>query len=150
MFLGFVHKHGPLAVRIQIEEFLGFILEVAFDQFVGEPFFRQDKPCPVGVGSRTVGKELHRIHLAIWSSFLAPSGRRTQPTEPGRAGLDRAVTWATLRCATNVCRTVWQRRERQGICFQRRANARHRGARSDTQPADIALTALFCALRIFY
>jgi hypothetical protein len=45
----------------------------------------------------------------------------------------------TLRCATNVCPTVWQLRECQGICFQRRANTRHRFARFDGRPAEFAL-----------
>lgn len=65
-----VHQHGNFAVRIELEKVLGLIFEIALDQFVGKLFFGQDKPCPVRVGSRAVGKKFHQHHLARVLLFL--------------------------------------------------------------------------------
>ena len=54
-----VNQHGNLAVRIEFEEIFGLVGKVAFDQLIGELFFRQDNPCPVSVGSRLIGIEFH-------------------------------------------------------------------------------------------
>ncbi len=51
-----IHQDGNLSVRVKLEQLFGFIAEIAFDQLKREMFFRQDKPCPVGIRSGAVGK----------------------------------------------------------------------------------------------
>jgi hypothetical protein len=45
---------------------------------MGNPLFGQDKPCPVRVGSRSVGKQLHTIHLRFNEWLLPPIIERAQ------------------------------------------------------------------------
>ena len=58
-----VYQHRHLAVGIQLEQLPGFVLKVAFDEIVGELFFRQDKPCPVGVRSSVARIEFHHFRF---------------------------------------------------------------------------------------
>jgi hypothetical protein len=64
-----VHEHGHFPIRIALQKFFGFVAEIAFDELIRNLLFRQDKPCPVGVGSRTVGKQPHTNHLRFCCAF---------------------------------------------------------------------------------
>jgi hypothetical protein len=56
VYYGFsVNKHGHFSVGVPFKQFFRFVFEIAFDEFIRYLFFRQDKPCPVGVGSRAIG-----------------------------------------------------------------------------------------------
>ena len=54
-----VLQHGDFAVRIALEQLFRFVLQVALDELVRDVLFGQDNPCPVGVGSRLIGKQFH-------------------------------------------------------------------------------------------
>ena len=51
-----IFQHGDFAVGIALEQLFGLILQVALDEIVWDVLFGQDNPCPVGVGSRLIGK----------------------------------------------------------------------------------------------
>jgi hypothetical protein len=49
-----IYQHGNFAVGVSFKQLFGLVFEIAFDEFIGNLFFRQDKPCPVGIRSGTV------------------------------------------------------------------------------------------------
>ena len=51
-----IFQDGDFAVGIALEQLFRLILQVAFDALIGNVFFGQDNPCPVGVGSGQVSK----------------------------------------------------------------------------------------------
>jgi hypothetical protein len=49
-----IYQHGNFAVGVSFKQLFRFVFEIALDELVGYFFLRQDKPCPVGIRSRTV------------------------------------------------------------------------------------------------
>ena len=49
-----IYQHGNFAVGVSFKQLFRLVFEIAFDELVGDLFFRQDKPCPVGIRSRAV------------------------------------------------------------------------------------------------
>ena len=60
-----IDQHRHFSVWIQSQEVFRFVAEVALDEFVRDFLLGQDKPCPVGVGSRLVGIKFHGLLLFI-------------------------------------------------------------------------------------
>jgi len=73
-----VNEHRHLGVRVQLQEFLGFVLEVDLDQLIGKLFFCQDDPRPVRVRSGVAGIYFHskssnkQSLISLFASFLQP------------------------------------------------------------------------------
>lgn len=59
-----IDQDGNLGIGIQFEQVFGFVLEIDFDQIVGNLLFRQDNPSPVGIWSGDARIELH--HRPPW------------------------------------------------------------------------------------
>jgi hypothetical protein len=70
-----------------LEKIFGLVAEVAFDQIIGNLFFRQDKPCPVSVGSGAVREELHNIHLRMLALYHLRTVAATFLIDPKKLGL---------------------------------------------------------------
>ena len=51
-----VHQDRDFAIGVEFQQLLRFIFEIALDKVMRNPLFRQDKPCPVRVGSRSIRK----------------------------------------------------------------------------------------------
>jgi len=49
-----IYQYGNFAVGVSFKQLFRLVFEIAFDELVGYLFFRQDKPCPVGIRSGTV------------------------------------------------------------------------------------------------
>ena len=56
---------SDLAKRVVVKKVSRLIFKVDLNEVVGEPLFRQDNPCPVGVRSRMAGIEFHRSTLLV-------------------------------------------------------------------------------------
>ena len=54
-----IFQNGDFAIGIALEQLFRLVLQVALDEIVGDILFGQDNPCPVGVGSRLIGKQFH-------------------------------------------------------------------------------------------
>jgi hypothetical protein len=70
-----------------LEKIFGLVAEVAFDQIIRNPFFRQDKPCPVSVGSGAVRKELHKSHLRVIALYHLRAAAATFLIDPQKFAL---------------------------------------------------------------
>ena len=60
-----VNQGRNFSVRIDLQKIFRFVLEIHFDEFVGNIFFRQDNPCPMGIGSTVTGVQFHEAHLLM-------------------------------------------------------------------------------------
>jgi hypothetical protein len=58
-----VYQHRDFAIGIEFQQFFRLVFQIAFNEIIRDTLFGQDKPCPVGVGSRTVGQQFHIDHL---------------------------------------------------------------------------------------
>jgi hypothetical protein len=56
-----VDQHRHFAVGILSGQVFRFVLEIYFDEIIGNFLLRQDNPCPVGVGSGVAGIEFHVV-----------------------------------------------------------------------------------------
>ena len=60
-----VNYNGNFGVRIEFQKIPWLVFEIYFFEFVGNLFFRQDNPCPMGVGSTVTGVKFHEAHLLM-------------------------------------------------------------------------------------
>ena len=51
-----VYQHRDFAIGVEFQQLFRFVFEIALDEVMRNPLFREDKPCPVRVGSWSVGK----------------------------------------------------------------------------------------------
>ena len=86
-----IDQHRHFSVWIQSEEVFRFVAEVALDEFVGEFFLGQDKPCPVGVGSGLVGIKFHGLLLFILLVVGETLGVNDRTSMITRADLDALI-----------------------------------------------------------
>jgi hypothetical protein len=86
-----IHQHGNLTVGISFKELFRLVFEIAFDELVGYLFFRQDKPCPVGVGSGLVGIKFHGLLLFILLVVGETLGVNDRTSMITRADLDALI-----------------------------------------------------------
>ena len=86
-----VDQHRHFSVWIEFQEVFRLVAEVALDEFVGEFFFGQDNPCPVGVGSRLVGIKFHGLLLFILLVVGETLGVNDRTSMITRADLDALI-----------------------------------------------------------